>query len=387
LIVAFLALSLGYFLLGNIQTLWPAALGLEDGALLDYTIPVACGLVLIAIGRSFIQPGLADSIRDSVGKNDTMGLGILYFIISFGSLSGFCISYWLRTGGLRLFPQSDGGFLIEFPAAISSLYSPGALVLAVSGLLLMLFLYRDRMPSDPTPRHGTGSRGFSSLLQLGRVLGDIRFVTFTLVFSLFWFLHCQLFNLVPLMLRFIDPRAPVELYALAGPVSVITFQLLVTQFANRHPAPTTLSTGILLATLAAGLNILPALLFPDIFTRVTFWGIVLPVAGVFLLIYIAALAAGEMLVSDKMCDYIAQIAPGGEAPLYVRFARLPAALGIIIGAPLGGALFERFALLPQRAGQPPKVVFLWSGLALFGLLSWVGLLLFNHFVGLGRDTK
>ena len=85
----------------------------------------------------------------------------------------------------------------------------------------------------------------------------MKFVFFILVVGLFWFLYIQLYNLMPLYLRFVDPNAPVELYTLANPVMIVAFQLLITRLAKRWTPVKSIMLGALVVTCGMFLNALP----------------------------------------------------------------------------------------------------------------------------------
>ena len=59
LTLAFFMISLGYFVMGNIQKFWPGLIGQNAAQTIDYTVPAILGIVLIGIGGSIVKPCIA----------------------------------------------------------------------------------------------------------------------------------------------------------------------------------------------------------------------------------------------------------------------------------------------------------------------------------------
>jgi len=87
-----------------------------------------------------------------------------------------------------------------------------------------------------------------------------------------------------------------------------------------------------------------------------------------------------MFASPRIYEYIGAIAPKGQEGLYLGYANLPVALGSIVGAPLGGRLFETFISDPVAKGLPPNPSAIWLIVAGMGVLSMVGLALYDRFL-------
>ena len=199
-----------------------------------------------------------------------------------------------------------------------------------------------------------------ALLGIVTVLKNWKFVFFLVVIGMFWILYVQLYNLMPLFLRWVDPEAPVELYTLVNPIMIVSLQLLITRLAKRWTPVRSIIFGVLVTTIGMLVNILAPVLFADISLKVSLlrfgsFQVLLPIAGIFLVVSIASMALGEMFASPRIYEYIGAIAPKGQEGLYLGYANLPVALGSIVGAPLGGRLFETFISNPVGqgpAGQP-----------------------------------
>ncbi len=82
LTVSFFMISLGYFVMGNIQKFWPGIIGQKAAQTIDYTIPAVLGIALIGIGGSIVKPCIAGTVQKTAGTRATLAFGIFYMIIN-----------------------------------------------------------------------------------------------------------------------------------------------------------------------------------------------------------------------------------------------------------------------------------------------------------------
>ncbi|MBN2346445.1 MAG: MFS transporter, partial [Candidatus Aminicenantes bacterium] len=92
------------------------------------------------------------------------------------------------------------------------------------------------------------------------------------------------------------------------------------------------------------------------------------------------MALGEMFASPRIYEYIGAIAPKGQEGLYLGYANLPVALGSIVGAPLGGRLFETFISDRVALDLPAQPSAVWLIVAGMGVVSIAGLALYDKFL-------
>jgi len=363
LVAAFIMLSLGYLVMGNVQTFWPAGS--------NFTIPILLGIVLIGLGGSIVKPCIAGTVQKTSGLRATLGFGIFYMVINIGSISGRAISYFVRR-----------------EMGIPAIFFHVAFAFAIVGLLIVFFIYREpEYVSDGRKDGQVAAKKTLSQALLGivTVLRNWKFVFFLVVIGMFWILYVQLYNLVPLFLRWIDPQAPVELYTLVNPVMIVSLQLLITRLAKKWTPVRSIIFGVLVTTIGMLVNMLAPMLFANISLKVALlrignFQILLPLAGIFLIVSIASMALGEMFASPRIYEYIGAIAPKGQEGLYLGYANLPVALGSIVGAPMGGRLFETFISDPVKKGLPAKPAVMWLIVAGMGVLSMIGLALYDRFL-------
>jgi dipeptide/tripeptide permease len=367
LTISFFMISLGYLVMGNIQKFWPGIIGQKAAQTIDYTIPAILGIVLIGIGGSIVKPCVAGTIQKTAGTRATLGFGIFYMIINIGSISGRGVSYFIRTN-----------------LGIPAIFIYASSIFALIGLAVVLFIYKEPeymsdgiKDAQKVQKKTLGQ----AILGIFIVLRNIRFVLFLIVIAMFWFLYVQLYNLVPLFLRYIDPNAPVELYQLANPIMIVCFQILITRMVKKWTPVKSIILGAAVMTAGMLVNVLPPLLLADPAHKVNFLGLAVPAAGLFLIASIAAMATGEMMASPRTYEYLGSIAPKGEEGLYLGYANLPIALASIVGGPIGGSMFERYIATPQKNGLPVNTVPMWLIITGVGLASMIGLAIYDRLMG------
>lgn len=358
--LAFVLITLGYILMGNLQRFWPTSS--------DYTLPVVAAILLIGIGGSFVKPCISGTVQKTSGLKTTLGFGIFYMTINIGSMCGRIVSYFVRTR-------------VGLPA----IFSIVATLFAVIGILVVLFIYREPKyqegESQPTSRPKTLTQALTGMVT---VLKDLKFVFFLIVIGFYWFIYVQIYNLIPLFLRFIDPTAPVELYTLVNPVMIVFFQLLITKVSKRWIPLQSMRIGIGITVVGMLLNILPFFLKVPLSSPLFSFLPAIPAAGFFMLLSLACMAIGEMMTSPRIYEYIGAISPKGQEGLYLGYANLPVALGTIVGAPLGGYFFKRFILQPHGAGEAVQAPTMWAIVAAMGVVSIVGLSFYDKLIRRNR---
>ncbi|NTV81237.1 MAG: peptide MFS transporter [Candidatus Aminicenantes bacterium] len=364
--ISFVLISLGYFVMGNVQRLWPGLIGKGAAEAVDFTVPVVLGAVLIAIGGSIVKPCIAGTIQKTAGTRATLAFGLFYMVINIGSITGRSVSYFIRTS-----------------LGIPAIFTYAATSFALIGLLVTLFIYRepeyvsDGIKDGQTVQKRTLGQALAGIFV---VLGNVKFLFLIVALGMFWFLYIQVYNLMPLFIRYIDPKAPMELYTLANPIMIVCFQLLITRFVKRWLPIKTIMMGAIVMTLGMLVMALPSLFFSDPSQKTAVLGLSLPIAGIFMIVSIAAMAVGEMMASPRVFEYIGAIAPKGQEGLYLGYQSLPIALASMIGGPVGGRLFERYISTPLKEGRPVDTVTMWLIIVGIGVLSVIGLAIYDRVV-------
>jgi predicted MFS family arabinose efflux permease len=191
------------------------------------------------------------------------------------------------------------------------------------------------------------------ITNLFRVLGNVRFMIFLLIYSLYWIIFWQEFIIVPYYVTdYISKEAPYEIIqSWAGAGAIILFQIPINRLTKDIPTHRAILIGFAVSSLIwviIGLH-------PSIPTIA---------AG------IVAFAIGEMMQAPRYYEYISQIAPPGQQGLYQGYAFLPIAIARFVGDPFGGWLYQT----SRSLGKPEYV---WFALIGIGVLATVLMVLYN----------
>jgi dipeptide/tripeptide permease len=394
LLIAFVLLACGYFLMG-----YPVWLG---GSVLSATIQeqvsastrdvlvIVAAILLIGVGGSIVKPCISGTVQKTAGVRVTLGFAIFYMVINIGSLFGRGTAFVVRSGsslgtivavvaicsaaafGLvylvfrttavgrekaSVLPATAGftAMVIAAGAAIAWIFGtraaervgidPGSLsyIFAVAGLastvafFVVLFFYREPAAVEGTPAKRKRSIG-RILLDMVLVLGNGRFALFLVVMTGFFFIYNQVYNVLPLYVkRVVETNPAMDLYTAANPFVIVCFQLLISRAFGKMKPIRSMVVGTVIIGVAMLINLAPIFAAGGPQAIVANW---LPIASVFIILTVGLIAVGELFTSPRMYEYIGALAPKGQEGLFLGYANLPLALGAILGGPVGAFIFN-----------------------------------------------
>ncbi|QQS35920.1 MAG: MFS transporter [Ignavibacteriales bacterium] len=335
---AFIFLGLGYFLTSQTT---------------EYAM-VFASLVIMGIGAGAFKPMISGTIaRETNETNSTLGFGIFYWSINLGAF---------------LFP------LILVPYIKSTFgwqYVMMASAIATASMLIPTFLvYKE-------PKKPASTKTFAEVLKGAvLVLTDVKFIGLIVIYSGFWILYFQMFDSVLWYVQKyvdatslnifvngvlggvginIDWKFDVEHVTVINAGTIILLQILVSNIVKNTKALPTMISGIAMGTL--GMAILAI--------NTNIW--------VFML-GITIFSIGEMTAHPKFISYVGLIAPEDKKALYLGYSFLYGVLGSFIGGILGANLYVHFV---DNLNQPST---LWIIFSLIGVVTIIGLLLYNKFI-------
>ena len=279
----------------------------------------SAGCLVLALGTAVFKPGLQGSLAQSMDKkNSSVGWGLFYWLVNVGAAIGPPFAGWLHGKG---WPWVFYGC-----AAIVSLN------------FLMLFTYR-----EVSSGADVGKPLGRVVLDTLRHLLDWRLLCIVALFSGFWMMLYQLWDLMPNF--YADWTDSTSFVASNGwlPKSwlvtdargvqlkqenalnlnsmlVVLFVVPISALVARRRVLSTISIGIFIATLGT----LVYGTSPSLYV---------------LAIGIALFSVGEMLTGPKKSEYFALIAPPGKKALYLGYVNIPIAIGQALGAQVAGALY------------------------------------------------
>ncbi len=287
LLVAFVLLAAGYFLMGYPVWLGGSELSRDHrrrghGGDPRRRWSIVAAILLIGVGGSVIKPCISGTVQKTAGARATLGFAIFYMVINIGSLFGRGTAFVVRSGsgvgddprrggdlraggrlrarlpGLQarprrgtregsVWPATAGFTAIVVAAGVRR--SPGSTargrgarrhrprrasrtssrwprVASVVAFFVVLFFYREPAAAAGTPAKPKRSIG-RILLDMVLVLGNGRFTLFLVVMTGFFFIYNQVYNVLPLYVKRVVETSPaMDLYTAANPFVIVCFQLL-----------------------------------------------------------------------------------------------------------------------------------------------------------------
>ena len=179
---------------------------------------------------------------------------------------------------------------------------------------------------------------------------------FLLIFGFYWVIFWQIYIIVPFYITdYISPNAPFEIIQSVGAWGIILLQLFLNRLTKNMAPITAMITGFSISSLC--------------------WGIILFNPTIpFIIAGIVVLSIGEQIQAPRFYEYIADLAPEGQAALFQGYAFLPVAIGWIFGGTFGGWLYNTFATVANS----PYVIFiiLW----LIGILTAALMAIYNFVI-------
>jgi proton-dependent oligopeptide transporter, POT family len=336
--LAFLILSVAYFLIGSLGSAWMQPL--RD--VVPFYWLVMFVLFLPALGIALVKPCVVGTTARASAENvRSIGYSIYYTMVNIGSTLG----------------PISGEYVREY-MSIEDIFRLSAAVVFVMFFAVLIFF------KEPTRSGDKQAASLQEVLRnVGTVLANVRFMVFLLIFSGYWVVFWQQYISLPLYLtRFVDKDAPIGWIIAVDPITVISLTVVINMLTRKMPAFTAIIIGTLVTSLGWAVLAL----------RPTIWGAV----GA-----LVVLALGEIIQSPRYYEYISRLAPPGQQGTYMGFAFVPIGIGSLIGGWLGGKVMHQFG---EVQNQPAMIW--WSFLAV-GVLTTVLLFIYDRIVKPMEQTQ
>ncbi len=314
---------------------------------------VFLSLLLMAVGAGIFKPIISGTIaRTTDESNSSLGFGIYYWSINLGAF---------------LFPL----ILVPFLKSLGWNY---IFIMASVGtgwlLLLNLLIYKE------PPRMENQKKLIQVFKDMLLVLKDYKFILTIVIYSGFWVMYFQMFDSVLWFLKEQIDMTPVnqsvnsflglfiqnpnwqfdaEHVTVINAGTIILLQLVVSAVVKDFKPLPTMISGIFLGTIGLGILAFSSYAWAFIAGLVIF-------------------SLGEMTAHPKFISYIGLIAPDDKKALYLGYSFLYGVIGSFIGSVLGAFSYVR---LITNLNRPDLFWLMFCGI---GLLTIMGLLLFNRFV-------
>lgn len=326
LVVAFTLTATGYVAMAQSHSLssWLGERGWTNSGFFVF-LGAAC---LVAIGTAIFKPAIQGTIAKSINsENSSLGWGVFYWIVNIGSALA-------PMGAALLRAEIDWNYVF-YAASIVTLIN----------FLFAIVLYKE--PASNNTREDSPASPsiftvfISSIRELTR---DLRLAMFLLIFSGFWLMFMQLWDLLP---NFIDEWVDSSDVA-------IYFEWISQSWVleNGQTKPEMMISIIALSIILFVIPIswlirrisrLTAILIGMLISIIGFIGSGTTNLGWFCCLMLLIFSFGEMISSPSFIAYIGSIAPKNKKALYMGYSNIPFAIGWAAGSLIGGSLYERLA--------------------------------------------
>jgi dipeptide/tripeptide permease len=305
--LAYLILSVSYFLLGSIGSPWFAPVRNA----MPLVVLVTIILMLPALGIALVKPSVVGTTARASKENvRSIGYSIYYTVVNIGGALGPFLAGWVHQ---RMPVEKVFGM-----AALS--------VFVMFFAVLLLFKEPRRSGEAQADSLGQVARNF------GTVVSNWRFMLFLVIFSGYYIAFWQQFIILPLYIHdYVSATSNTEMLLMWDSLTVIALQLLVSILTQKMPS----FFGITLGTLISGLAWILLVLHPSVIMAVA---------------TLIVVAIGEITQQPRYYEYISRLAPPGQQGTYMGFAFLPIGIGSLVGGWFGGFLIHHFGEVLHQPG-------------------------------------
>lgn len=333
LAACFAIFSAGYFLIG----LSGLPMGRPLVAAVGTKTWVVCALLVTAVGGSLIKPCIVGTVaRTTTPRTKSLGYSIYYTLVNVGGWLGPVLASQVRV--------SLGIAQVLVGASLTSL------CLFVGTLVF----YR-----EPEGAPDAEARTLGKVMRdAALVFGNGRFMGFLVIFSGFWIMFWQVYDLFPFYVRDVLRVPRFELIGSLESFSVIFLTVPVAAIMKKVRAVPQMTLGLAVGSCSWLLLVVAQS-----------WQ---AAAGAMFL-----LALGEVLQAPRYYEYVADLAPKDQVGTFMGFAFLPIAIGALLAGPLGGFLLQKYL---KETMQPARAFTILSSL---GFVSTAALLAYDRWVGKG----
>lgn len=329
--LAYLILSVSYFLLGSIGAPWLAPV--RDA--MPLVVLVSIVLALPALGIALVKPAVVGTTARASKENvRSVGYSIYYTLVNVGSAAGPYLASWVHKH-----------------VSVENVFRMAALsVFAMFFVVVLLFKEPQRSGEARTASLGEVAKNFLT------VLSNPRFMLFLLIFTGYWIVFWQEFIALPLYISgYIDPKADTELILVTDPLVVIALTMAISYLAKRlHPFH-----AITLGTLITSLAWIILIVRPTVRMAV---------------VTLVVVAIGEITQQPRYYEYISRLAPSGQQGTYMGFAFLPLGIGSLLGGKFSGWLMHHFG---EEMHRPDLI---WWPVVAVGVATTLLLWIYDRFV-------
>ncbi|MCA9566418.1 MAG: MFS transporter [Myxococcales bacterium] len=368
------------------------------------------GALALAGGTAVFKPGIQGIIGLQLNdRNGSVGWSVFYQVVNVGGFLGPFLAGYMRL------------------LAWKYVFIACALIVALNYVFLLTFPEPEKEEEEDV-QPGGGISEFIAVLWRSTIgICEPRLMSFLVVFSGFWAMFHQLFDLLPNYIDdWVDSSGVAN--AVAAPILGAFGQGLPADWHGNLPqeyminlnAGMCMTFAFLVGYLTGKVRSMTAMIAGIFVSSAAIWGLGVSTNGWAVLFAIGAFSFGELMSSPTKMRYFSSIAPPGKQGLYLGYINATGGIGWFLGSLIAGEMYEKDGdkvvlarrYLVEQLGQAKDAVeampkddvvprlaeltsstpdgvrmllmetydpsFIWTHFALIGLVSMVGLIVFDR---------
>ncbi len=283
------------------------------------------GAMLLAGGTAIFKPGIQGIIALSMPPGTkTTGWAVFYQLVNVGGFMGPLLAGVMR--------------LLDWKYVFISC----AIIVCLNYLVLLMFEEPKRTGK------GFGDASIGSIMWQSLIgVWQPRLFCFIVLFSGYWLMFYQLFDILPNYIEdWVDSRAVVSsvvqpLFGLfGGEVPAAWKGNLPQEYMININAGVCMTLAFLAGYFTSRMRAVSAMVVGIGISCVGIWALGLSTSGWFILLAIAGFSLGEITASPRKSEYLASLAPPGREGLYLGYVNATQAIGWSLGSVLAGKLYQ-----------------------------------------------
>jgi MFS family permease len=293
------------------------------------------GALLLAAGTAIFKPGVQGIIAHQLNeRNDSMGWSLFYQLVNVGGFLGPFLAGMMRILAWRY------------------VFISCAVIVALNYVLLLTFAEPDSKhegPVDTTTKTLAERVAGSCKVFADSLMGimEPRLLAFLVVFSGFWMMFNQLFDLLPNYIDdWVDSRGVFD--AILAPAFALFGTTAPEEFGGMVPfewminlnAGMCMTLAFFVGFLTGKVRSMTAMIAGILVSAIAIYSLGMSNNGWFILLAIAGFSMGELMASPTKMRYFSALAPPGKKGLYLGYINATGGIGWSLGSILAGTVYE-----------------------------------------------
>lgn len=288
------------------------------------TLYVFCaGAWLLALGTAIFKPGIQGILAHQLNEdNESTGWAVFYQLVNVGGFLGPFLAGVLRVLAWRY------------------VFVACAVIVCLNYILLLTFPEPEK-EEGAEELSGSCTDAFWVLWYSAIGICEPRLLAFLVVFSGFWFMFNQLFDMLPNYIdQWVDTSGPYSLWAKFLPTANEWNGQLPQEMMINLNAGMIMLTAFAFGYITGKVRSMVAMLVGILVSALAIYSIGASTNGWVVLGCIALFSIGEMSASPTKLRYFASIAPPGKKGMYLGYINATNGFGWYVGSLVAGELYQ-----------------------------------------------